>query len=144
MHTVGGAKIGRPSPRPPHYQELLFGDEILREHGPDPTTSQDSDQTGQQAQDRPEPVFHFHHFAREPKQSKQRRIGFSEHCNCEFAMYRPVLEANSSSLRGFTLGHLLAVKLVGEHALFKEELELPQTARDLLFGKLGFAHHRVG
>jgi hypothetical protein len=34
-------------------------------------------------------------------------------------MYTRVLEANSSSFRGFTLGHLLAVKLVGEHALFK-------------------------
>ena len=64
--------------------------------------------------------------------------------NCEFAMYRRVLEANSSSLRGFTLGHLLAVKLVCEHALFKEELEFPQTSRDLLFGKLGFGHYRVG
>lgn len=61
---------------------------ILREHGPDPTISKNSDQTGQQAQDRPEPVFHFHHFAREPKQGKQRRIGFSEHCDCELAMYR--------------------------------------------------------
>jgi hypothetical protein len=144
MHTVGGAKIGRPPPRPPHYQELLFEDEILREHGPDPTTSPNSDQTRQQAQDRPEPVFHFNHFALEHKQSKQRLIRFSGCCNCEFAICRRVLEANSSSLRRFTLGHLLAVKLVGEHALFKEELELPQTSRDLLFGELGFAHHRAG
>ena len=86
-HTVGGAEIGRSSPRPPRYQQLLFEDKILREHGPDPTTSQHSHQTGQQAQDRPEPVFHFNHFAREPKQGKQRRIGFLEHCNCKFAMY---------------------------------------------------------
>ena len=87
-HTVGGAKIGRSSPRPAHYQKLLFEDEILREHGPDPTTAQNSDQTGQQAQDRPEPVFHFNHFAREQKQGKQRPIRLSGHCSCEFAMYR--------------------------------------------------------
>jgi hypothetical protein len=48
-HTVGGAEIGRSSPRPPYHQKLLFEEEILREHGPDPTTSQNSDQTGQQA-----------------------------------------------------------------------------------------------
>jgi hypothetical protein len=87
-HTVAGAKIGRPPPRPPHYQRPLFEDEILREHGPDPTISQNSDQTGQQVQDRPEPVFHFNHFAREHKQGKQRPNRFSGHCNCEFAMYR--------------------------------------------------------
>jgi hypothetical protein len=87
-HTVGGAKIGRSSPRPPHYQKLLFEDEILREHGPDPTTSQDSNQTGQQAQDRPAPVFQFNHFAREHNQGKQRPIRFSGHCNYEFGMDR--------------------------------------------------------
>ena len=87
-HTVGGAKIGRPLPRAPHDQELLSEDEILREHGPDPTASQNSDQTGQQAQDRPEPVFHFNHFAREHTQGKQRQTRLSGHCNCEFAMYR--------------------------------------------------------
>ena len=48
-HTLGGAQIGRSSPRPPYHQKLLLEEEILREHGPDPTTSQNSNQTGQQA-----------------------------------------------------------------------------------------------
>jgi hypothetical protein len=87
-HMVGGEKIARSSPRTPQYQKLPFEDEILREHGPAPAISQNSDQIGQQAQDRPEPVFHLNHFAREHKQREQGRIGFSGHCNCEFAMNR--------------------------------------------------------
>jgi hypothetical protein len=48
-NTVGGAEIGRSPPRTPYHQKLLLEEEILREHGPDPPTSQNSDQTGQQA-----------------------------------------------------------------------------------------------
>jgi hypothetical protein len=92
-----------PSPRLPHYQEL-FEDEILREHGPDPTNSQNSDQTGQQAQDRPEPGFHFNHFAREHKQSRPRLIRLSGRCNSEFAMHRPprTCGANPARSRRFS------------------------------------------
>jgi hypothetical protein len=57
-------------------------------HGPNPTTPQKRNQSGQQAQDRPEQVFHFNHFARDCKRGKQRPISFSRHRNCEFAMYR--------------------------------------------------------
>jgi hypothetical protein len=45
--AVGGAKVGRSSPRPLHDQELPLEEQVLREHGSGPTTPEESDQPGQ-------------------------------------------------------------------------------------------------
>jgi hypothetical protein len=66
----------------------LIEQEVLREHGSGPTTSQESGQTNQQAQDQPEQLLHVNHFARDHHQGKKGPIRFSGHPNCEFAMYK--------------------------------------------------------
>ncbi len=104
--TVGGAKIGRSSPRPTHYQKLLPQEEVLHQHGSDSTTSQESGQTDHRTQDQPEQLLHVDYFAREHHQGKQGSIRLSPCPNCEFAMYRgrsPYLAGDFVLLCGFPL-----------------------------------------
>jgi hypothetical protein len=88
--TVGGAKIGRSSPRPLHDQELLLEEQVLREHNFGPTTDKESGETGQQTRDQPEQAIHVNHFAQKHHQGNEGPTRFSGHSNCEFAMNNPL------------------------------------------------------
>ena len=86
--TVGGARVGRSSPRPVQDQKLVFEKEVLGEQGSGATPSQESGQASQQSQDQHEQVLHIHHLGHEPRPWQGRADPVLRASKLEFAMYR--------------------------------------------------------
>ena len=80
--AVGGPEVGRSSPRPSQEQKLLFKEEVFCQQGSWPSTSQERDQTGQEAQDEPQQVLHVDHLTHEDHPGKDGRLRFQTPPNC--------------------------------------------------------------